>query len=77
MEGEMNSMKKRKIKSMYTNFIWKFVITIGIVTIATAIYLVRFSEKQRKWISPEELLITYMNHIPKQEYKEMYAILPF
>ena len=26
-------------------------------------------------ISPEELLVEYMNHIPKQEYEEMYAML--
>ena len=26
-------------------------------------------------VSPEELLVEYMNHIPKQEYEEMYAML--
>ena len=31
--------------------------------------------KQNTLVSPEELLVEYMNHIPKQEYEEMYAML--
>ena len=26
-------------------------------------------------VSPEELLVEYMNHIPEQKYEEMYAML--
>ena len=31
--------------------------------------------KQNIMVSPEELLVEYMNHIPKQKYEEMYAML--
>ena len=31
--------------------------------------------KGNVWRTPEELLVEYMNHIPKQEYEEMYAML--
>ena len=31
--------------------------------------------KQNTLVSPEELLVEYMSHIPEQEYEEMYAIL--
>ncbi len=31
--------------------------------------------KKGKWRTPEELLVEYMDHIPKQEYEEMYAML--
>ena len=33
------------------------------------------SAKQNAWRTPEELVVEYMNHIPKQEYEEMYAML--
>ena len=33
------------------------------------------SAKQNAWRTPEELLVEYMDHIPKQEYEEMYAML--
>ena len=31
--------------------------------------------KQNTLVSPEELLVEYMSHIPEQEYEEMYAML--
>ena len=31
--------------------------------------------KENAWRTPEELLVEYMDHIPKQEYEEMYAML--
>ena len=33
------------------------------------------SAKQNAWRTPEELLVEYMDHILKQEYEEMYAML--
>ena len=33
------------------------------------------SAKQNEWRTPEELLVEYMDHIPKQEYEEIYAML--
>lgn len=33
------------------------------------------SVKQNEWRTSEELLVEYMDHIPKQEYEEMYAVL--
>lgn len=32
-------------------------------------------QKEDVWKTPEELLVEYMNHIPAQEYEQMYAML--
>lgn len=48
---------------------------IGTVSIGTAVYVIGFSGKGIVFTSPGKLLVEYMNHIPEQEYDEMYAML--
>ena len=54
-------------------------IAIAVIGMAAVIYAVCVAEmlatKGNVWRTPEELLVEYMNHIPKQEYEEMYAML--
>lgn len=48
---------------------------IAVVIIVVVICVISFSDKRPKMPSPDELLIQYMAHIPKQEYDQMYAMI--
>ena len=48
---------------------------MGIPLIGAIVCIGILYRKQNTLVSPEELLVEYMNHIPKQEYEEMYAML--
>lgn len=48
---------------------------IAAVIIVVVICVIGFSDKRPKMPSPDELLIQYMDHIPKQEYDQMYAMI--
>lgn len=48
---------------------------LGITFIGAIVSIGILYRKQNTLVSPEELLVEYMNHIPKQEYEEMYAML--
>ena len=51
------------------------IIGIGIIIVAIIICAIIFLIKGNKKKTPEELLTTYMNHIPEKEYEKMYAML--
>ena len=48
---------------------------LGITFIGAIVCIGILYRKQNTLVSPEELLVEYMSHIPEQEYEEMYAIL--
>ena len=48
---------------------------LGITFIGAIVCIGILYRKQNTLVSPEELLVEYMNHIPKQKYEEMYAML--
>ena len=49
---------------------------IGIAAVISAVCVAgMIATKKNAWRTPEELLVEYMDHIPKQEYEEMYAML--
>ena len=48
---------------------------LGITFIGAIVCIGILYRKQNTLVSPEELLVEYMNHIPKQEYEEMYEML--
>lgn len=50
-------------------------ILIGAAILVGAAAGARYLYKRSIRVSPEELLVAYMNHIPLQEYDEMYAML--
>ncbi|MDE6607591.1 MAG: penicillin-binding transpeptidase domain-containing protein [Lachnospiraceae bacterium] len=66
-----NSNKKRNF------FLWVIGGAAGIAAIiATAgVYMAGFLNKRPVVPTPDELLVQYMAHIPKQEYEQMYAMI--
>ncbi|WP_051070113.1 penicillin-binding transpeptidase domain-containing protein [Clostridium butyricum] len=51
------------------------VFVLGITFIGAIVCIGILYRKQNIMVSPEELLVEYMNHIPEQKYEEMYAML--
>ena len=73
-------MKKRKSrnkrKKTRSRLLWIAIAVIGIAAVISAVCVAGMLEiKENAWRTPEELLVEYMDHIPKQEYEEMYAML--
>lgn len=48
---------------------------IGMAAITVAVCVAEMFKKEDVWKTPEELLVEYMNHIPAQEYEQMYKML--
>ena len=73
-------MKKRKSrnkrKKTRSRLLWIAIAVIGIAAVISAVCVAgMLATKENAWKTPEELLVEYMDHIPKQEYEEMYAML--
>ena len=65
--------KRKKIRS---RLLWIAIAVIGIAAVISAVCVAGMLEtKENAWRTPEELLVEYMDHIPKQEYEEMYTAL--
>ena len=69
MKKGKNRDKRKKTRS---RLLWIAIAVIGISAVCVAGMLVT---KKNAWRTPEELLVEYIRHIPKQEYEEMYAML--
>ena len=69
----MKRRARRKKKQRTTICLTVFV--LGTMSIGAIVSIGILHRKQNTLVSPEELLVEYMNHIPKQEYEEMYAML--
>ena len=73
-------MKKRKSRNKRnktrSRLLWIASAAIGIAAVISAVCVAgMIATKKNAWRTPEELLVEYMDHIPKQEYEEMYAML--
>ena len=72
-------MKPKKAKNKHrkrnNRYIGAIITVIGVITISTVICMAVILRKSNSWKKPEELLIEYMNYIPKQEYEQMYEML--
>ena len=70
-------MKKGKSrhKRKKSRLLWIAIAVIGMAAITAAVCLAGMFKKEDVWKTPEELLVEYMNHIPTQEYEQMYAML--
>ena len=55
--------------------LWIAIAVIGMAAITVAVCVAGMFKKEDVWKTPEELLVEYMNHIPAQEYEQMYAML--
>ena len=69
----MKRISKRKKKTNKLLFIVTIVIAISFIGMMA--YAIDFFGKGMFKTSPQELLIEYMNYIPKQSYEKMYAML--
>ena len=70
-------MKKGKSrhKRKKSRLLWIAIAVIGMAAITAAVCVAGMFKKEDVWKTPEELLVEYMNHIPAQEYEQMYAML--
>ena len=69
----MKRRARRKKKQRTTICLTVFV--LGTMSIGALVSIGILHRKQNTLVSPEELLVEYMSHIPEQEYEEMYAML--
>ena len=67
---------RNKRKKTRSRRLWIAIAVIGIASVISAVCVAgMLVTKKNAWRTPEELLVEYMDHIPKQEYEEMYAML--
>lgn len=67
---------RNKRKKTRSRFLWIAIAVIGIAAVISAVCVAgMLATKENAWRTPEELLVEYMDYIPKQEYEEMYAML--
>ncbi len=66
---------RNKRKKTRGRLLWIAIAVIGMAAITAAVYVAGMFKKEDVWKTPEELLVEYMNHIPAQEYEQMYAML--
>jgi cell division protein FtsI/penicillin-binding protein 2 len=74
MEVNMKKGKSRH-KRKKSRLLWIAIAVIGMAAITVAVCVAGMFKKEDVWKTPEELLVEYMNHIPAQEYEQMYAML--
>jgi cell division protein FtsI/penicillin-binding protein 2 len=74
MEVNMKKGKSRH-KRKKSRLLWIAIAVIGMAAITVAVCVAEMFKKEDVWKTPEELLVEYMNHIPAQEYEQMYKML--
>ena len=68
--------RRNKRKKTRSRRLWIAIAVIGIAAVIPAVCAAgMLATRENAWRTPEELLVEYMDHIPKQEYEEMYAML--
>ena len=77
MEVNMKKGKSRnRRKKTRSRLLWIAIAVIGIAAVISVVCVAgMLATKENVWRTPEELLVEYMDHIPKQEYEEIYAML--
>ncbi len=71
----MKGKSRQKRKKKRNRLLWIGIAVIGIAMAAAVICVVGILTKRNDWKMPEELLIEYMDHVPRKEYGQMYAML--
>ena len=67
---------RNKRKKTRSRLLWIAIAVIGIAAVISTVCVAgMLATKENVWRTPEELLVEYMDHIPKQEYEEIYAML--
>lgn len=71
-----NGKSRNKRKKTRSRLLWIVIAVIGVAAVISAVCVAgMLATKENAWRTPEELLVEYMDHIPKQEYEEIYAML--
>ena len=71
----MKRRNRRRRRRTGIRFLWIAVAIVGTALIGTAVWVIGYANKDRKENSPENLLVSYIEHIPEAEYEEMYGML--
>lgn len=66
---------RNKRKKTGSRLLWIVFVVTGIAAAAAVCFAGMLITRENTWKTPEELLAEYMDHIPKQEYEEMYTML--
>lgn len=69
----MKGKSRHKRKKTRSRLLWIAIAVIGMAAVTAAVCVAGMFTKGNGWKTPEELLVEYINHIPKQEYEQMYA----
>lgn len=63
-------MNKARKKQRNKKILWISLAAIGVLATAGVFFI-----REMRLEKPDKLLVTYMNHIPKQEYEQMYEMI--
>ena len=66
---------RNKRKKTRSRLLWIAIAVIGMAAVTVAVCVAGMFTKGNGWKTPEELLVESINHIPKHEYEQMYAML--
>ncbi|MFG6384771.1 MAG: penicillin-binding transpeptidase domain-containing protein [Lachnospiraceae bacterium] len=70
----MAKRKNRDKRNKIRKYLWG-IVSLIIILLSITLYSLFFIREEESWTKPEELLITYMNYISEQNYKEMYKMI--
>jgi len=71
----MTKKKSRRRRKRSRKILWLIAGIMGAIAFGMAVYMLILTKTGSNLTKPDELLLTYMNHISEQNYKEMYQML--
>ena len=71
----MAKKKSRRRRKRSRKILWLIAGIMGAITFGMAVYMLILAKMGSNLTRPDELLLTYMNYISEQNYKEMYQML--
>ena len=71
----MAKKKSRRRRKRSRKILWLIAGIMGAIAFGMAVYMLILAKTGSNLIKPDELLLTYMNYISEQNYKEMYQML--
>ena len=71
----MAKKKSRRRRKRSRKILWLIAGIMGAITFGMAVYMLILAKTGSNLTKPDELLLTYMNYISEQNYKEMYQML--
>ena len=71
----MTKKKSRRRRKRSRKILWLIAGIMGAIAFGMAVYMLILAKTGSNLTKPDELLLTYMNYISEQNYKEMYQML--